>query len=105
MNITYTRPGELRKPDIEVLPDGRIRIVRYVAAGHGSRDQSEIDESIGSPDDGLSTALLVKRAMGLEQGKAAIIKTYEVRNSASETQVGLPDVTFSDIGGLDTQKQ
>jgi hypothetical protein len=98
MNITYTRPGELRKPDIEVLPDGRIRIVRYVAAGHGSRDQGEIDESIGSPDDGLSTALLVKRAMGLEQGKAAIIKTYEVRNSASETQVGLPDVTFADNG-------
>ena len=98
MNITYTRPGELRKPDIEVLPDGRIRIVRYVAAGHGSRDQGEIDESIGSPDDGLSTALLVKRAMGLEQGKPAIIKTYEVRNASSETQVGLPDISFGDNG-------
>lgn len=98
MNITYTRPGELRKPDIEVLPDGRIRIVRYVAAGHGSRDQGEIDESIGSPDDGLSTALLVKRAMGLDQGKPAIIKTYEVRNASSETQVGLPDISFGDNG-------
>jgi len=98
MNITYTRPGELRKPDIEVLPDGRIRIVRYVAAGHGSRDQGEIDESIGSPDDGLSTALLVKRAMGLDQGKVAIIKTYEVRNASSETQVGLPDISFGDNG-------
>lgn len=98
MNITYTRPGELRKPDIEVLPDGRIRIVRYVAAGHGSRDQGEIDELIGSPDDGLSTALLVKRAMGLEQGKPAIIKTYEVRNASSETQVGLPDISFGDNG-------
>lgn len=98
MNITYIRPGELRKPDIEVLPDGRIRITRYIAAGHGDRDYNEITESVGTHDDGLSTALLVKRTMGMEAGKPAIIKTYEVRDASAETQVGLPDVSYGDNG-------
>jgi hypothetical protein len=98
MNITYTRPGELRKPDIDVLPDGRIRITRYVAAGHGDRDNGEVTEAIGTQDSGLTTALLVKRAMGIENGKPAIIKTYEVRSASAETQVGLPDVSYGDNG-------
>jgi len=98
MNITYTRPGELRKPDIDVLPDGRIRITRYVAAGHGDRDNGEVTEAIGTQDSGLITALLVKRAMGVENGKPAIIKTYEVRSASAETQVGLPDVSYGDNG-------
>jgi len=98
MNITYTRPGELRKPDIDVLPDGRIRITRYVAAGHGDRDNGEVTEAIGTQDSGLTTALLVKRAMGVENGKPAIIKTYEVRSASDETQVGLPDVSYGDNG-------
>lgn len=98
MNITYTRPGELRKPDIDVLPDGRIRITRYVAAGHGDRDNGEVTEAIGTQDSGLTTALLVKRAMGVENGKPAIIKTYEVRSASAETQVGLPDVSYGDNG-------
>lgn len=98
MNITYTRPGELRKPDIDVLPDGRIRITRYVAAGHGDRDNGEVTEAIGTQDSGLTTALLVKRNMGLENGKPAIIKTYEVRSASAETQVGLPDVSYGDNG-------
>jgi hypothetical protein len=98
MNITYTRPGELRKPDIDVLPDGRIRITRYVAAGHGDRDNGEVTEAIGTQDSGLTTALLVKRAMGVETGKPAIIKTYEVRSASAETQVGLPDVSYGDNG-------
>jgi hypothetical protein len=98
MNITYTRPGELRKPDIDVLPDGRIRITRYVAAGHGDRDNGEVTEAIGTQDSGLTTALLVKRNMGVENGKPAIIKIYEVRSASAETQVGLPDVSYGDNG-------
>jgi len=98
MNITYTRPGELRKPDIDVLPDGRIRITRYVAAGHGDRDNGEVTEAIGTQDSGLTTALLVKRNMGVEGGKPAIIKIYEVRSASAETQVGLPDVSYGDNG-------
>jgi len=98
MNITYTRPGELRKPDIDVLPDGRIRITRYVAAGHGDRDNGEVTEAIGTQDSSLTTALLVKRNMGVEGGKPAIIKIYEVRSASAETQVGLPDVSYGDNG-------
>ena len=81
MNLTYTRPGELRKPDVEVLPDGRIRITRYIAAGIGDRDYSEVTESVGTTDRGLSTALLVNRGMARIEGKDAIVKTYEVRNA------------------------
>jgi hypothetical protein len=98
MNLTYTRPGELRKPDVEVLPDGRIRITRYIAAGHGDRDYSEVTESVGTADKGLATALLVKRGMAQINGKDAIVKTYEVRNASSETLVGLPDVQYTESG-------
>ena len=98
MNLTYTRPGELRKPDVEVLPDGRIRITRYIAAGHGDRDLSEVTESVGTADKGVATALLVKRGMAQVAGKDAIVKTYEVINPASETQVGLPDVQYTESG-------
>ena len=98
MNLTYTRPGELRKPDVEVLPDGRIRITRYIAAGHGDRDYSEVTESVGTADSGLATALLVKRGMAQINGKDAIVKTYEVRNASSETLVGLPDVQYTESG-------
>ena len=98
MNLTYTRPGELRKPDVEVLPDGRIRITRYIAAGHGDRDLSEVTESVGTADKGVATALLVKRGMAQVSGKDAIVKTYEVINPTSETQVGLPDVQYTESG-------
>ncbi len=98
MNLTYTRPGELRKPDVEVLPDGRIRITRYIAAGHGDRDLSEVTESVGTADKGVATALLVKRGMAQVAGKDAIVKTYEVMNPSSETQVGLPDVQYTESG-------
>lgn len=98
MNLTYTRPGELRKPDVEVLPDGRIRITRYIAAGHGDRDLSEVTESVGTADKGVATALLVKRGMAQVAGKDAIVKTYEVMNASSETQVGLPDVQYTESG-------
>lgn len=98
MNLTYTRPGELRKPDVEVLPDGRIRITRYIAAGHGDRDYSEVTESVGTTDLGLGTALLVKRGMARIEGKDAIVKTYEVRNAATETKVGLEDVQYGENG-------
>jgi hypothetical protein len=98
MNLTYTRPGELRKPDVEVLPDGRIRITRYIAAGHGDRDYSEVTESVGTADKGLATALLVKKGMAQVNGKDAIVKTYEVRNASSETLVGLPDVQYTESG-------
>ena len=98
MNLTYTRPGELRKPDVEVLPDGRIRITRYIAAGHGDRDYSEVTESVGTADSGLATALLVKKGMAQINGKDAIVKTYEVRNASSETLVGLPDVQYTESG-------
>jgi hypothetical protein len=98
MNLTYTRPGELRKPDVDVLPDGRIRITRYIAAGHGDRDYSEVTESVGTADNGLATALLVKKGMAQVNGKDAIVKTYEVRNASSETLVGLPDVQYTESG-------
>jgi len=98
MNLTYTRPGELRKPDVEVLPDGRIRITRYIAAGHGDRDLTEVTESVGTADKGVATALLVKRGMAQVAGKDAIVKTYEVMNASSETQVGLPDVQYTESG-------
>lgn len=98
MNLTYTRPGELRKPDVEVLPDGRIRITRYIAAGHGDRDLSEVTESVGTADKGVATALLVKRGMAQVAGKDAIVKTYEVMNPSAETQVGLPDVQYTESG-------
>ncbi len=98
MNLTYTRPGELRKPDVEVLPDGRIRITRYIAAGHGDRDYSEVTESVGTADKGLATALLVKRGMAQINGKDAIVKTYEVRNASSETLVGQADVQYTESG-------
>ena len=98
MNLTYTRPGELRKPDVEVLPDGRIRITRYIAAGHGDRDYSEVTESVGTTDLGLGTALLVKRGMARVEGKDAIVKTYEVRNAETETKVGLEDVQYGENG-------
>jgi hypothetical protein len=98
MNLTYTRPGELRKPDVEVLPDGRIRITRYIAAGHGDRDLSEVTESVGTADKGVATALLVKRGMAQVSGKDAIVKTYEVISPTSETQVGLPDVQYTESG-------
>lgn len=98
MNLTYTRPGELRKPDVEVLPDGRIRITRYIAAGHGDRDLSEVTESVGTADKGVATALLVKRGMAQVAGKDAIVKTYEVINPSSETQVGLPDEQYTESG-------
>ena len=98
MNLTYTRTGELRKPDIEVLPDNRLRITRYIAVGHGDRDLSEITETVGTADGGLATALLVKRAMGRFEGKDVILKTYEVRNASSETQVGREDVQFGENG-------
>lgn len=98
MNLTYTRPGELRKPDVEVLPDGRIRIVRYIAAGHGDRDYSEVTESVGTADGGLATALLVRKGMARVEGKDAIVKTYEVRNASTETLVGLPDIQYTESG-------
>lgn len=98
MNLTYTRPGELRKPDVEVLPDGRIRITRYIAAGHGDRDLSEVTESVGTADKGVATARLIKRGMTQVAGKDAIVKTYEVINASSETQVGLPDVQYTESG-------
>jgi hypothetical protein len=98
MNLTYTRPGELRKPDIEVLPDGRIRITRYIAAGHGDRDYSEVTEAVGTADLGLATALLVRKGMAQINGKDAIVKTYEVRNASSETLVGLPDIQYTESG-------
>ena len=98
MNLTYTRPGELRKPDVEVLPDGRIRVTRYIAAGHGDRDLSEVTESVGSADTGLSTALLVKKGMARIEGKDAIVKTYEVRNASAETQIGNDDIQFEENG-------
>jgi len=98
MNLTYTRPGELRKPDVQVLPDNRIRITRYIAAGHGDRDYSEVTEAIGTADFGLATALLVQRGMAKVEGKDAIVKVYEVRNASAETLVGLPDVQYSESG-------
>ena len=98
MNLTYTRPGELRKPDVEVLPDGRIRITRYIAAGHGDRDLSEVTESVGTADKGVATARLIKRGMAQVAGKDAIVKTYEVIDASSETQVGLPDVQYTESG-------
>lgn len=98
MNLTYTRPGELRKPDIEVLPDGRIRVTRYIAAGHGDRDLSEVNESVGTADSGLSTALLVKKGMARIDGKDAIVKTYEVRSASAETRIGNDDVQFGENG-------
>lgn len=98
MNLTYTRPGELRKPDVEVLPDGRIRITRYIAAGHGDRDLAEVTESVGTADKGVATARLIKRGMTQVAGKDAIVKTYEVINASSETQVGLPDVQYTESG-------
>ena len=98
MNLTYTRPGELRKPDVQVLPDNRIRITRYIAAGHGDRDYSEVTEAVGTADFGLATALLVQRGMAKVEGKDAIVKVYEVRNVSSETLVGLPDVQYSESG-------
>lgn len=98
MNLTYTRPGELRKPDIEVLPDGRIRVTRYIAAGHGDRDLSEVNESVGTADSGLSTALLVKKGMARIEGKDAIVKTYEVRSASAETRIGNDDVQFGENG-------
>jgi hypothetical protein len=98
MNLTYTRPGELRKPDVQVLPDNRIRITRYIAAGHGDRDYSEVTEAIGTADFGLATALLVQRGMAKVEGKDAIVKVYEVRDASSETLVGLPDVQYSESG-------
>ena len=98
MNLTYTRPGELRKPDIEVLPDGRLRITRYIAAGIGDRDYSEVTENVGTTDLGLNTALLVKRGMARIEGKDAIVKTYEVRNPLTETPVGREDVQFGENG-------
>ena len=98
MNLTYTRPGELRKPDVEVLPDGRIRITRYIAAGHGDRDLSEVTESVGTVDKGVATARLIKRGMAQVAGKDAIVKTYEVIDASSETQVGLPDVQYTESG-------
>lgn len=98
MNLTYTRPGELRKPDVEVLPDGRIRVTRYIAAGHGDRDLSEVTEAVGSTDSGLSTALLVKKGMARVEGKDAIVKTYEVRNASTETRIGNDDIQFGENG-------
>lgn len=98
MNLTYTRPGELRKPDVEVLPDGRIRVTRYIAAGHGDRDLSEVTESVGSADTGLATALLVKKGMARIEGKDAIVKTYEVRNASTETRIGNDDIQFGESG-------
>ena len=98
MNLTYTRPGELRKPDVEVLPDSRIRITRYIAAGHGDRDYSEVTEAVGTADGGLATALLVRKGMARIEGKDAIVKTYEVRNASSETLVGLPDIQYTESG-------
>lgn len=98
MNLTYTRPGELRKPDIEVLPDGRIRVTRYIATGHGDRDLSEVNESVGTADSGLSTALLVKKGMARIEGKDAIVKTYEVRSASAETRIGNDDVQFGENG-------
>ena len=98
MNLTYTRPGELRKPDVEVLPDGRIRITRYIAAGHGDRDLSEVNTSVGTADNGLATALLVRKGMARVEGKDAIVLTYEVRNASTETKVGLDDVQYGENG-------
>lgn len=98
MNLTYTRPGELRKPDVRVLPDGRIRITRYIAAGHGDRDQNEITQSFGSTDGGLNTALLVEKGMARIEGKDAIVKTWEVRNPTGETPVGNEDVQWGENG-------
>lgn len=98
MNLTYTRPGELRKPDVDVLPDGRIRITRYIAAGHGDRDYSEVTETVGTSDKGLATALLVKKGMARVEGKDAIVKTYEVLDASTETLVGLPDIQYSESG-------
>ena len=98
MNLTYTRPGELRKPDVEVLPDGRIRITRFIAAGHGDRDQGEVTQSFGATDSGLTTALLVKKGMTRIEGKDAIVKTWEVRNPTGETPVGNEDVQWGENG-------
>ncbi|NBW08425.1 MAG: hypothetical protein EBR82_10390 [Caulobacteraceae bacterium] len=98
MNLTYTRPGELRKPDVEVLPDGRIRITRFIAAGHGDRDYSEVTTSVGTADNGLATALLVKKGMTRVENKDAIVLTYEVRNASTETPVGREDVQFGENG-------
>lgn len=98
MNLTYTRPGELRKPDVEVLPDGRIRITRFIAAGHGDRDYSEVTTSVGTADNGLATALLVKRGMTRVEGKDALVLTYEVRNASTETPVGREDVQYGENG-------
>ena len=98
MNLTYTRPGELRKPDVEVLPDGRIRVTRYIAAGHGDRDLLEVTEAVGSTDSGLSNALLVKKGMARVEGKDAIVKTYEVRNASTETRIGNDDIQFGENG-------
>jgi len=98
MNLTYTRPGELRKPDVKVLPDGRIRITRYIAAGHGDRDYGEVVESFGATDGGLNTALLVEKGMARIEGKDAIVKTWEVRNPTGETPVGNEDVQWGENG-------
>jgi len=98
MNLTYTRPTEPRKPDVQVLPDNRIRSTRDIAAGHGDRDYSEVTEAIGTADKGLATALLVQREMAKVEGKDAIVKVYEVRDASSETLVGLPDVQYSESG-------
>lgn len=98
MNLTYTRPGELRKPDVKVLPDGRIRVTRYIAAGHGDRDLSEVTESFGNTDGGLNTALLVEKGMARIEGKDAIVKTWEVRNLTGETPVGNEDVQWGENG-------
>lgn len=97
MSFAHLRPGEARKPGIDILPDGRRRLTRVRDLGVGGQVTDSLVIAWGTLDKGVATGAVVGYA-GLRlvdqfsqeapDNKIAWVWVYEQIPESAEVQVG-----------------